>query len=142
MTTAIAPNWLKPLAWAALIWNLLGVTAFIIQLMMTPETLSKLPLDQQASYSNIPYWATLAFAIAVFSGTLACLLLIYKNKLASVLCTLSLCGILVQQYYNFIVIDSINLLGISAITMPLLVIIIAICLLALSIKGNRLGWLK
>ena len=69
MTTSTAPTWLKSVAWAALVWNLLGVIAFIMQLLMTPEMISKLPVDQQAAYSNTPLWSTLAFAVAVFAGT-------------------------------------------------------------------------
>ncbi len=54
MSSSTIPIWLKSLAWAALTWNLFGVIAFIIQMMMTPEMISKLPLDQQTAYSNIP----------------------------------------------------------------------------------------
>ncbi|MDC9497315.1 MULTISPECIES: hypothetical protein [unclassified Pseudoalteromonas] len=142
MTTSATPNWFKPALWAALIWNLLGVFAFIMHLMMTPEMISKLPLDQQAAYSNVPLWSTIAFAVAVFGGTLGCILLLAKNALATPTFALSLVAIFIQQFYNFIVINSIKMLGISAVFMPILVIVIAFLLLYLSIKSKQQGWLN
>ncbi|MCK8118944.1 hypothetical protein MTF68_15455 [Pseudoalteromonas sp. 2CM37A] len=142
MTTSATPNWFKPALWAALIWNLLGVFAFIMHLMMTPEMISKLPLDQQAAYSNVPLWSIIAFAVAVFGGTLGCILLLAKNALATPTFALSLVAIFIQQFYNFIVINSIKMLGVSAVFMPVLVIVIAFLLLYLSIKSKQQGWLN
>ncbi|MBE0456405.1 hypothetical protein [Pseudoalteromonas prydzensis] len=142
MTTSTTPTWLKSVAWAALVWNLLGVIAFIMQLLMTPEMISKLPVDQQAAYSNTPLWSTLAFAVAVFAGTVGCIFLLLKNAIARVCFALSLIAIFIQQFYNFIVINSIELLGASAVFMPLLVIIIAVLLLQLSHRGKQQGWLR
>ncbi|KPV90695.1 hypothetical protein AN395_02826 [Pseudoalteromonas sp. P1-30] len=142
MTTSATPNWFKPALWAALIWNLLGVFAFIMHLMMTPEMISKLPLDQQAAYSNVPLWSTIAFAVAVFGGTLGCILLLAKNAFATPTFALSLVAIFIQQFYNFIVINSIKMLGVSAVFMPILVIVIAFLLLYLSIKRKQQGWLN
>ena len=142
MTTSATPNWFKPALWAALIWNLLGVFAFIMHLMMTPEMISKLPLDQQAAYSDVPLWSTIAFAVAVFGGTLGCILLLAKDAFATPTFALSLVAIFIQQFYNFIVINSIKMLGISAVFMPILVIVIAFLLLYLSIKSKQQGWLN
>ncbi|MBB1303210.1 hypothetical protein H5162_12505 [Pseudoalteromonas sp. SR41-8] len=135
------PHWLKSVAWAALIWNFLGVIAFIMQMLMTPDMISKLPIEQQAAYSNTPIWSTIAFATAVFGGVLGCILLLLKKAIARVLFALSLAGIFIQQFYNFIVINSIELLGASAVFMPIFVVVIAIILLLLSHKGKQQGWL-
>jgi hypothetical protein len=136
------PAWLKSVAWAALVWNLLGVIAFVMQLLMTPDMISKLPAEQQAAYSNTPLWSTFAFAIAVFGGMLGSLLLLLKKALARSVFALSTVAIFVQQFYNFIIINSIELLGASAVFMPLLVIVIALLLLFISNKAINKGWLK
>ena len=65
-----------------------------------------------------------------------------KKALARELFLISFIAVLVQQYYNFVVINSIELLGASAVFMPIFVIIIAIALLCLSIKGKQQGWLQ
>ncbi|WP_370625279.1 hypothetical protein [Pseudoalteromonas gelatinilytica] len=90
------PAWLKPLAWAALVWNLLGVIAFVMQLLITPEMISQLPEAQQAAYRDIPLWSTAAFAIAVFAASFASILLLAKKALARELFLISFIAVLVQ----------------------------------------------
>jgi uncharacterized membrane protein len=90
----------------------------------------------------VPLWSTIAFAVAVFGGTLGCILLLAKNALATPTFALSLVAIFIQQFYNFIVINSIKMLGVSAVFMPILVIVIAFLLLYLSIKSKQQGWLN
>ena len=67
----------------ALIWNILGVVAYLMQAYMTQEDLLALPLEEQALYLDIPAWVTAAFALAVFGGLLGCLLLLLRKKLAT-----------------------------------------------------------
>jgi len=54
----------------ALIWNLMGVFAYLQEAYMTVEDLAALPPDQQALFENVPAWVTSAFAFAVFGGAL------------------------------------------------------------------------
>ncbi|WP_217875537.1 hypothetical protein [Pseudoalteromonas shioyasakiensis] len=136
------PAWLKPLAWAALVWNLLGVIAFIMQLLITPEMINQLPEAQQAAYRDIPLWSTVAFAIAVFAASFASILLLAKKALARELFLISFIAVLVQQYYNFVVIDSLAMFGTSALAMPLCVIVIGLVLLFISHKGKQQNWLN
>lgn len=136
------PTWLKTVAWAALVWNLLGVIAFVMQALMTPEMINQLPQDQQAAYANTPLWASVAFAAAVFSGTLGCILLLIQKALARELFMISFVAVILQQYYNFIVIDSLSMFGPSALFMPFLVILVAISLLVISHQGKAQRWLS
>ena len=41
------PSWFKIVAVVALVWNLLGVMAFVGQMMMTPEMVAELPQAEQ-----------------------------------------------------------------------------------------------
>ena len=68
------PTWFMVVAVLLLVWNLLGVMAYIMQVTMSPETLAALPDAQRQLYENTPAWATAAFAIAVSGGALGCLL--------------------------------------------------------------------
>lgn len=43
------PNWLKNVAWVALLWNLLAVIAFVMQVSMTKKMIYKLPLKRQVA---------------------------------------------------------------------------------------------
>ncbi|TMO47323.1 hypothetical protein CWC25_01135 [Pseudoalteromonas sp. S4389] len=136
------PTWLKPLAWAALVWNLLGVFAFIMQQLMTPEMIALLPENQQDAYRNIPLWSTAAFAVAVFSACLGSIMLIVRKALAREFFLVSFIAVLVQQYYNFVVIDSLAMFGSSALAMPFCVIVIGLVLLMISNKGKQESWLN
>ena len=142
MSENTANRWIKPVLITALLWNILGVFAFIMQLLLTPEMVSKLPQEQQLAYNNQPLWAFLAFAIAVFGGALGCLLLLFKKSLATLILIISLAAVLAQQYYNFLIINSISLFGISAIFMPIAVTIIAIALVYLSFHIKQQHYYK
>ena len=93
---------LKVFAWLMVLWNGIGVAAFFSQLMMTPEMIAQLPEAQQAVYRDIPVWSYAAYALAVFGGLIGSILLALGKKLALPVLVISLAGVLVQQYYNFV----------------------------------------
>lgn len=136
------PGWVSAFAWVMLVWNLLGVFAWVMHLSLTPQALAQLPPAQQALYQDIPVWLTLAFGVAVLAGTLGALLLLAGKALALPVYALSLLGIGVQQFYNFVVIDSLAVLGHGALVMPSLVVLLALVQLRISWQGQQLGWLQ
>jgi len=93
----------KIIAIVALIWNLLGVFAYLGQVYMTEETIALLPQEQQNFFAHAPAWYTGAFAIAVFAGALGCLALLLRKSVAKILLLLSLIGVLVQSAYSFFI---------------------------------------
>jgi len=111
-----------------LIWNIIGVGAYLTQTYMTKETLGLLPEGDQNFYNNLPAWVTGAFAIAVFSGFIGCIALLMRKKIAIMLFTLSLIGVLVQQLYSFFLQDYIEITMIRTIG-PFFLIIIAFFLM-------------
>ncbi|MDT0551917.1 hypothetical protein [Urechidicola vernalis] len=126
----------------ALIWNLMGVMAYIGQAYMTDEALSALPEAEQALYENIPAWATAAFAIAVFGGALGSLLMLLKKKMASTIFTISMLGIIVQMIYNLFMSKATEVYGPGGMVMPIMVIIIGAFLVWYSKKATSNGWLS
>lgn len=108
----------------ALLWNIMGVVAYLGQAYMTDEILNKLPEADQEWYNNVPAWVTAAFAIAVFAGFIACIGLLLRKKWAVSLFVLSFIGVLVQQIYNFFIQDFVELTG-QRLYMPIIVVIIA-----------------
>lgn len=112
----------------ALIWNMLGVGAYLAQTYMTDEALALLPEGDQNFYNDLPAWVTGAFAIAVFAGFLGCIALLMRKKVAIMLFTLSLLGVLVQQFYSFFIQDYVEITG-TRIIGPILLIIIAFFLM-------------
>jgi len=135
-----APKWFMIVAGILLIWNLLGVMAYIMQVTMSPETLAALPEAQRQLYENTPEWATAAFAIAVNGGALGCVLLLLKRNLAGLFLQLSLAGVAVQMYHSFFISNSFEVFGPGGAIMPVMVIIIAVYLVMLAAKAKARHW--
>jgi hypothetical protein len=126
----------------ALIWNLMGVYAYLTQAYMTDEALAALPEAQRALYDNLPAWVTAAFAIAVFGGALGCILLLLRKKLATSILAVSLIAILVQMTYNLFMSKASEVYGPGGMIMPVMVIVIGLFLVWYSKSVDTKGWLS
>ena len=135
-----APKWLIPTAVAALLWNLMGCAAYIMNAMVTPEEIAALPLDQQHIYAIRPAWAVGATAIAVWLGALGSLLIALKMRWAMPVLAISLVGIVFQDAWLFVLSDAGASAGGVAYILQSLVLLIGIALLALSLRANSAGW--
>jgi hypothetical protein len=142
-TISNVPKWFLGVAIASLIWNLLGVFAYLGQmyLMSNPEMLAELSVDEQNLYKDTPIWATIGFTLAVWGGALGSLLLILKKKAAKPVLIVSLAGILVQMYHSFFISNNFEVYGPGAAVMPVMIIIFGIGLVWLSDKSVKEGWL-
>lgn len=136
------PTWFWIVAGLALVWNLLGAFAYIGQMTTTAEALAALPPAERALYENYPSWAAAAFAIAVFGGTLGCILLLLKKKLATPVFTASFIGVAVQMIHSFFIANSIAVYGPGAAAMPAMIVIIAGALIWHAKRSTSLGWLR
>lgn len=76
---------------AGLIWNLMGSMNYIMQ--TNPETVAQMPDVYQMIINGRPSWATGGFAIAVFGGSVGCILLLLRKNVAVPVVMLSLAGI-------------------------------------------------
>ena len=83
----------------ALIWNVMGCINFLMQ--MNSGSLANYPEAARSLVENRPPWATGAFAIAVFGGSLGCLLLLFKKSVAYYVFIVSLLGVIVTNIHTF-----------------------------------------
>lgn len=141
-TTANKPKWFLAISIFALIWNLLGVFAYIAQMMITPEILDTLPEAERTIIENTPSWAISAFAVAVWGGALGSLLLLLKKKIAVYVLALSFVGVLVQLYHSIVIANSIAVYGPGDLIMPIMVLLIGGGLIWYSNDLTKKGWLK
>ena len=139
-TRSKAPKWFMVVAAVLLVWNLMGVMAYIMQVTMSPEVFAALPEAQRQLYENTPVWATAAFAVAVNGGALGCVLLLLKRNLAGLFLQLSLAGVLVQMFHSFFMSNSFEVYGPGGMIMPVMVIVIAIYLVWLAARARSRGW--
>lgn len=143
MTTQNKPGaafWI--IAVIALIWNIMGVMAYLGQAYMTDEEKALMPEAEQALYTDIPAWVTAAFALAVFGGLLGALALLLRKKWATPIFLISLLGIIVQMIYNFFISGAMDVYGPGGMIMPVMVLIIGFFLVWYSKKATANGWLN
>ena len=125
----------------ALVWNLLGVMAFTMQLTMSDEARAQLPELERTMYANIPSWYMMAFGIAVFAGTLGCLALLLRKKWAFILFVISFIAITAQQIYMFALSDIGKSMNTGQLSMTLSIPIIGLFLIWFARKKAAKGWL-
>ena len=102
------PRWFFALSGFGLIWNALGVAAFLGQITMD---LSTLPEAERLFFEQRPTWATAGFGIAVVSGVLGCLALLLRRSWAFPMLALCIAGILAQSFHSIALTNSIEVFG-------------------------------
>jgi len=121
----------------ALIWNGMGVMAYLTRAFITDEMIATLPKEQQAEFLVVlPSWVTAAFAIAVFSGFLGTICLLLKKKFAATLFLLSAVAAITQHIYLFMNVE------ISSLVMPIMIILECIFLVWYSKDAAKKGWIS
>jgi len=143
MTTTTKPAaWFWIVSGFALLWNLMGVMAYLSQVTMSEETFHELSQNEQDLITSVPTWATGAFALAVWGSLLACFTLLAKKKIATLLFIIGFAGALVQMFHAVFLSDSMDVYGPTGMIMPVLVLIIGLALILFSKKSTAKGWLS
>jgi len=117
------------IALAALVWNLLGLMAFVMQVSMTPEQVAALPAADRAVHDATPSWLTVAFALAVGGGVLGSIGLLLRQRWAVAAFTVSLAA-LVVQIGGYLVTPMWQASGAAGAAFPAVLLAIAVALLA------------
>ncbi len=141
-TTRQAPKYLTVIALVAVVWNLLGVLAFVFDVTMTDEARTALPAAQQALHEARPGWVLAVFGVAVFAGLAGSVALLLKRSVATIVLSVSLLAILAQNFWAFLLANTIAAMGPASIVLPVVVILIGAGLVWLSLMANGKGWLR
>jgi len=113
----------------ALLWNLMGVSAYLFQAFATEEMIAKMTPEKQAEMMiEHPAWLTALFALAVFGGFLGCVFFLTKKKIAYYFFILSGICATIQQLYILMDIE------LNMIIMPIMIIVICFFLIWFSRK--------
>ena len=142
MTTAKPSKGFWIISGIALIWNLMGVQAYLQQAYMTDSFKAMYNEEQLKLIAEAPAWSTAAFAIAVFGGLLGAIFLLLRKKWATQLFTLSLIAVFIQMYYNFFIVDSIAVYGPGAMAMPIMIIVFGGFLIWYSKFCEKKNWIS
>ena len=134
-------RWYYIILTLAVLWNLLGVSAFAMQLLMTPEAIADLPPAERELYTNIPVWATIAFGVAVLGGTLGSVGLLLRKRWGLIVLWISLLGVLTQMTHALLLSDALKVSGPGATILPTLITVVAVALIILGRNANTRHWL-
>ena len=125
----------------ALIWNVMGGINFFMQ--MNADMVASMPETHRAIIEGRPAWATGAFAIAVFGGTLGCLLLLFRKSAAYYLFNASLLGVIVTMIHTLgIASSTIDFSPFEILMMILMSPVVAAFLIWYSKWSECKGWIS
>ena len=128
MNDVTIPTWFKVITGLAILWNLAGLSAFVMDSTSGVE-------------SGMPGWFVFAYGAATIGGTLGAILLFMRKGIALPVLLISLVGVLAQFGYIFGMTDALATMGAQA-ALPAAVIIISIALVWLTLQAKGKGWLS
>lgn len=124
-----------------LIWNVIGVLNYLGQ--MNAEMVATYPDSHRAIIEGRPAWATGAFAIAVFGGSIGCLLLLLRKSAATYLFFASLLGVIVTMIHTVRIASStIDYTPFEILLMILMPLVVAAFLIWYSKRAQSKGWIR
>jgi hypothetical protein len=141
-STSKLPTTFYIISGAALVWNLIGVMNYVLQVTMTQEALNALPEAKRLLIESAPVWATSAFAIAVNAGALGCLLLLLRQTWAYPVFIASLAGIIVQMSHSFFIANAIEVYAPGDLILSATIVVIGIFLVWYAKGAREKGWIN
>ena len=136
------PIWFWIVVAILLIWNLMGIANFFMQISLSEEDIIALPESQQLYYDYFPLWIQGAFALGVFGGTWGSIGLLLKKKWAMPLFIASMIGILVQMTHNLIIALSHEAMLNEVATYALIIISVGLIAIWLTKYATGKNWIK
>ncbi len=140
--TVKPPVWFWVVSGLALVWNIMGVLAYLGQAYMSIENLEKMSQAERLLFESQPAWVTGAFAIAVWGGALGCIALLLRKKWAKPVLLISLIGILGQMTYMFFLSNTFEVVGSEKMGMPIMIIVVGIALVFFAKSSQNKGWIS
>ncbi len=124
-----------------LLWNLMGLGAFFYDMTISDEAIAALDPAMQEMYATTPIISKIGYGIATICGTLGCVLLLLRKKIALPVFIVSLIGVAVQNIANFSMTNAMEVVGGSGLSLLLLVIAFAVFLVTHSKKAIDHNWI-
>ena len=131
MIGARAPAWLRIVAALGLLWNCIGVYAYL-------ATVGVAKGGEGMTMAQMPAWVTGAFAISVFGGLLGSLGLVLLMRWSKLLLLLSFVALLAQDIWKFALYDGPS----NGLGLTIAVNLISLALVWLAYSADSKGWLR
>lgn len=127
----------------ALVWNLLGVMMYVMQVSATPEQLAATYTSEQVELlAAIPAWATSMTAIATNFGVLGSILLLLRRTWSVPVFAISLVALVIQDIYTFGMTETLAVFGNVPLVIQSVVLVVAAFLFWYARRAGARGWLR
>jgi hypothetical protein len=141
------PIWFWVISVIALLWNAMGVMAYLADAYMTDEMISQMNERQQAFQAlDMPAWYTACYGLAVFCGLLGCIFLLMRKSWAKPMFVISFIAVLGQVLHNYVLNDIYANMKLSPntfeLSMAIAIAVVAILLILFARGSARNGWIK
>jgi hypothetical protein len=133
------PRWLLWASIVLLLWNMMGLAAFVYQSEMSAETIAKLPPAQRDLWTAMPVWDWIAYAVAVNAGSIGAIGLLARKQWAVPLFALCIIGVIVQFSYPFLIARAFTSLEMAAF--PIFILVMAVVQWLVARHWRARGWL-
>lgn len=133
------PGWHWAVAIAALLFEVLGCVAYVLQVRADPAALT---LDQRALADATPMWITAAYAIAVWVGLAGAVGLLLRRRWSASALLVSALAVVVQFGGIFIVPDLRAQLSSDQLLGPVLIFVMAYAFWQYALIARNRGWLR
>ena len=131
------PRWIQISVVLLFVWNLVGIFAFISDLMLDPSPLDQVQQDFRA---NFPLWTKVIYGLAVGLGTVGTFGLIRRKSWSKGVLVISLLCVIIQMYHSMFIAGAIEIFGSSIAILPTIVVLLSLCLVWIAQLYGRKGW--
>lgn len=136
------PLWFWGISGVGLLWNVLGVLAYLRQAYGAESLITGIFWSPQAFTEGTPSWVIAALAIAVWGGCLGCIALLFRKRWAISILLFSLLGILTHTFYTLVLSPAIGGIGsLGGFGRQLLMLIMGILPYSFARIARRRLWL-
>jgi hypothetical protein len=135
------PVWYWVIAVLALLWNLMGCTAFLMEIFAQEAMMESMSEEQKEWARAIPGWVYFVYALAVITGVAGSIGLLMRKAWSVELLALSVAAVIVQMVYTTLIAGGLQVMGPSGLVMPVMVIVFSSALLWFSWFARGKGWL-
>lgn len=109
-----------------LLWNMIGMAAFIMQYTADLSALARTDPYTARIFAQMPGWVWIAYAVAVGAGTLGAILLLLRKAAAVWPFLTSVIAIVAQFGYSFLGTDMLAVKGPTTMIFPAVILLIAV----------------
>lgn len=136
------PTWFYVVAVLFLLWELVGVSGFVLEQTMTPAQVARMPPYDQYLYLARPGWATLSYAIATLAALAGGVALLLRRRIARTLFVASLVFVVVLFGWALGATDLIAVKGFAtAAGLPIVIAVVGALQIWFAGLAIRRGWI-